>query len=375
MNFLLCAVIFSGLFLASNLSHNAFADHTEEDSNIPKWKLFFITGEHRCLTPQEKSTLELTSIAKQYMTEYEFENIHLESRCMYFEDYSKSGIPHDLSLVILVLDGHVADSILTKNQYESLYSHLGDDKSIKHTIIIKTNSINDHYTSTPTPWLLSHQLSHYVLSYKGYNGNSIEYLLHDKKMNHLDCIGKSNINSGCSKIKTIMRADDLGKDYFVMPPYQPVVGKSSIKHLPDELLSSKITIELQREITKWWTEGKINDSDYTNTILHILNSPTVLNSTVNEHVMSLPNGFAILDKTQGSNHEWTPGPFNAFASSNDVSEIFSLIPFEAEELSSEVQEYPKWFKIRAQLWSEEKIPDKIFFDGLEALLRVGIIQQ
>ena len=171
-----------------------------------------------------------------------------------------------------------------------------------------------------------------------------------------------------------MRTHDLGKDFFVMPPYQPVVGKTFVKYLPEELLSSKITIELQREITKWWIDEKISDLEYTNSVLHILNSPIVLNSTINENVISLPNGFAILDKSKNNNHEWGSGPFNAFASTGDTSKIFSLIPFEADNLSTDTQEYPKWFKIRAQLWSEEKIPDKIFFDGLEALLRVGIIQ-
>ena len=120
---------------------------------------------------------------------------------MSLEEYSTMNISDDLSLVILVLDGRVGNQILAKNGYEGMYSHLGDDRSLKHTIVIKTNSINDLYTATATPWLLSHELSHYVLSYKGYNGNAIEHLLHHGKVDYKDCIGKSTSYQQCAESK------------------------------------------------------------------------------------------------------------------------------------------------------------------------------
>lgn len=360
-----------GILFSTNLITSAYA----EDESNPKWSLYFINDEHRCFTSDKTTTSELTSLTSQYFREYEFDNKLVESSCISLEEYSSMELSDDLSLVILVLDGAVGNQILAKNGYEGMYSHLGDDKSVKHTIIIKTNSINDLYTATATPWLLSHELSHYVLSYKGYNGNAIEHLLHHGKVNYKDCIGKSASYQQCADVRTMIRPIDLGKDFFVMPVYEPVVGKTFVKYLPEELLSSKISIELQREITKWWTSGMITDEAYSQSILRIVNSPTVLNSTINDEVITLPNGFAILDKDSKNNLDWTPGPFEAFANNEDISKAFALIPFEADIINHEFKDYPQWFKIRAELWSESKIPDKIFFDGIEALLRLGIVGQ
>ena len=354
-----------------NIMVNAQA---EEESN-PKWSLYFINDEHRCLTKDKTSASELTSLTLQYFREYEFDNTLVESSCISLEEYSSMDISDDLSLVILILDGTLGESILAKNGYEGMYSHLGEDKSLKHTIVIKSTSINDLYTATATPWLLSHELSHYVLSYKGYNGNAIEYLLHHDKLSYQDCVGKSTGYEQCQDVRTMIRPIDLGKDFFVMPVHEPVVGKTFVKYLPEELLYSKIAIELQREITKWWASGMITDEAYSQSVLRIVNSPTVLNSTINDDVIKLPNGFAILDKNSKNNLDWTPGPFEAFASNEDISKAFALIPFEADEIVHDLKEFPQWFKIRAELWSESKIPDKIFFDGMEALLRLGIVEQ
>ena len=360
-----------GLLFSTNILLDVYA----EEESYPKWRLIFLNDEHRCLTQDKTTTSELTSLTLQYFREYEFDNKLVDSSCMSLEEYSNTNVSDELSLLILVLDGTLGEKVLAKNGYEGMYSHLGDDKSIKHTIIIKTNSINDLYTATATPWLLSHELSHYVLSYKGYNGNAIEYLLHNDKVDYKDCIGKSTSYKQCTEVKTMIRPIDLGKDFFVMPVYEPVVGKTFVKYLPEELLSSKISIELQREITKWWVSGMITDEAYSQSVLRIVNSPTVLNSTVNEEVLSLPNGFAILDKDSKSNLDWTPGPFEAFAVEEDISTAFSLIPFDADEIIHESKDFPQWFKVRAELWSESKIPDKIFFDGMEALLRLGIVEQ
>ena len=70
-------------------------------------------------------------------------------------------------------------------------------------------------------------------------------------------------------------------------------------------------------------------------LLRIVNSPTVINSTINDEVITLPNGFAILDKNSKNNLDWTPGPFEAFGSVEDISKAFALIPFEADEIKHE----------------------------------------
>ena len=55
--------------------------------------------------------------------------------------------------------------------------------------------------------------------------------------------------------------------------------------------------------------------------------------------------------------------------------LYAYIPFNLDEPAEEInfKEMPNWFKTRALLWSEKRISDKVFFDGVEHLFRIGII--
>jgi len=44
-------------------------------------------------------------------------------------------------------------------------------------------------------------------------------------------------------------------------------------------------------------------------------------------------------------------------------------------LTESTSEIPDWFKNRAKLWHDMKLDDRIFFDGLGALIRNGFIQE
>jgi hypothetical protein len=56
--------------------------------------------------------------------------------------------------------------------------------------------------------------------------------------------------------------------------------------------------------------------------------------------------------------------------------LLSYIPFNLKDPVSEsnIEKMPNWFKTRALLWSEKRISDKVFFDGVEHLVRMGILK-
>ena len=56
-----------------------------------------------------------------------------------------------------------------------LYSHTGSDRSFNHVIMICDCST--FYYSEPV-WILSHELSHFVMYYRNYEMSVIEDLIH-----------------------------------------------------------------------------------------------------------------------------------------------------------------------------------------------------
>ncbi|HSG74451.1 MAG TPA: hypothetical protein VLA01_04580, partial [Nitrosopumilaceae archaeon] len=60
---------------------------------------------------------------------------------------------------------------------------------------------------------------------------------------------------------------------------------------------------------------------------------------------------------------------------NNTKLLLDHIPFNLDETIEELEtkEMPNWFKTRALLWSEKRISDKVFFDGVEHLVRMGTV--
>ncbi len=62
---------------------------------------------------------------------------------------------------------------------------------------------------------------------------------------------------------------------------------------------------------------------------------------------------------------------------NKIYESLNYVPFDTNLIISESgsSEIPNWFKNRAKIWHDQKLDDRIFFDGLDALIRNGYIQE
>ncbi len=76
-----------------------------------------------------------------------------------------------------------------------------------------------------------------------------------------------------------------------MNPYEPAIGNSLIKFLPDVLDST--ALGLHRELVSLWLIGSINDDAYMSTVKHLVDPP-VENNIENSYAdFEITIGFII----------------------------------------------------------------------------------
>jgi len=221
--FIATAMLFSSPFVINDaFAIKASVINDEFDNNSPnefKWQMVFISSASGCSNYDYQMSYTYYDVVIQYLKLYEFENISYDPLCIPEEKYlSNYENPSDLDLIILVYDKELGEKELHANQMGGLYTHSGGDNTKNHVIIICDCSNFDY--SSPV-WILSHELSHFILNYKNFEMTVIESLIHVNDVKYDQCL-KESITCKSSSIK--MQAGPGGYLYSVMPIYQPAVG-------------------------------------------------------------------------------------------------------------------------------------------------------
>jgi len=361
--------IFALMIVPSTISE-AFA---ESESNLT-WQLVFIKNEE-C---DQNDTLDdvYASLTSKYFELYQLENTVYDVNCMSESEYQEFQMNEETNLLILVYDGYMGQKILESNNVDGIYVHTGDDRTQNHLVIMcHCSDYDTGYERTLPSWILSHELSHFVLSYKGFSQSDIQERIHDIEKGYDNCIGTNFQDSSCDEFKISIRPDSSARDFVVMTPYEPAVGNKLIKYISDDFSDSEI-IELQRSLAKMWIVNSIDDEAYATTLKHLIDTPIVDNSETHKPFMEIPNGFVIAETSKPKDIEWDEYLNPETQNQDNISNLINYIPFDLEEQVEEfsLEKMPNWFKTRALLWSEDRISNKVFFDGVEHLVRMNIIK-
>lgn len=338
-----------------------------------EWQLLFIQ-EDVC---NNTDTLNETysSLTVKYFELYQLENIEHEGYCMTEQEYSEYQVSEDVDLLILMYDGVIGEKILQPNKVDGLYIHSGNDRLSNHLLIMcHCSDFDSGYDKILPSWILSHELSHFVLSYKGFPRSIIQNSIHEIEDEYDNCIGTNFISQHCADFKITLRPDNMSKDFPVMKPYEDAVGQKLVQYIPDEFPNSKI-IDLQRDLAKMWVKNEIDDSAYSNTLKNFVDGTIETQDESHEPFMEIKNGFVIAEKSKPKDVEWDEYLAEETENQDHTNLILEYIPFDLDgpEIEFDFEKMPNWFKTRALLWSEKRISDKVFFDGVEHLIRMGTI--
>ena len=355
------------------ISPLTLSDSYAISTGVFEWQLLFIQ-EAECI-PSDSLNEVYSSLTAKYFELYQLESTSHEALCMTELEYSNYQMNEDVDLLILIYDGDVGEKILQPNKVDGLYIHTGNDRTQNHLIIMcHCSDFDSSYEQILPSWILSHELSHFVLSYKGYPQSVIQNVVHENEDGYDTCVGTNFQDEYCMDLKTTIRPDYVTKDFPVMKPFESAVGQKLVTYIPDDFSDAKI-IDLQRNLAKMWTTDEIDDSAFIATLKNFVDSPTLVDEDVNEPFMKIENGFVIAENSKPVDVTWDEYLNPESLDVDNTQLLLNYIPFNLEETIGELdlKEMPNWFKSRALLWSEKRISDKVFFDGVEHLVRSGIV--
>ena len=370
--FFSCLLVLTTLMLISSpiVSQDVLATHL---SNELKYQIVFIAGQGCSLFNYEKMN-QYDKITEKYLELYELKASKYEPNCVTQSEYLSEYTPsHDLDLIILVYEKELGEKILHSQKMGGLYSHTGSDKNFNHVIMICDCST--FYYSDPV-WILSHELSHFVLYYKNYEMSLIEDLIHSNDQKYDQCI-ESGLN--CESLTTKLNIESSTKLFSVMPIYKPESSEKTDADNEDLKVRTSV-IGISKMITKWWAADKITDGDYANAIGYLVDYDFV---TSDENT-----GILIADDPLDDAVTWEEkfSEINSNLRNEEKSEQNNkkLIPLlnsknlDIENKKSIVEQVilgiPDWFKTTAGWWAQDKITDDEFKKNILFLVKSGIIR-
>jgi len=331
-------------------------------SNELSWKLIMISSYPACSNYHYQMTNHYHEVTEKYLALYQLNNEYEKPTCMTEEKFVEYETPEELDLIILVYDRNIGRDVLHTQNMGGFYSHFGDEWTHNHTIIFCDCS--DFTYSTPN-WILSHELSHFVLYYLGYDKSIVENMIHEKDMKADNCVEVEYLES-CTEIR--FRMETINHDITVMAPYPPAIGKDIMNRSENvEISMSPYIMKMQMEITKWWMDEKINDLDYV-TSLELLLEKEVKRDSINElfYSMEFPN-VVFTDPPKDKKLENVNS--SVMSGSEITALILDILPYEKKYKQNLIEEkesqtLPQWFKTRADWWALGEIDDSEYLTGM-----------
>ena len=254
LKFTVIVLVITLIGIPTNLQNANGIDNSEE----LVWQLVFIASYPACSNYAYQMTNQYHNTAIGYFELYQIENYHYDPLCIPEKKYSTQyEIPEDLDLLILVYDRNLGRAELFANGIGGLYHHEGEDLTKNHVIIL-CDCPNFEY-SDPT-WILTHEMSHFILFYKGFNKEIVEDLIHEADSQYDSCVesGLASLSEKCISVKIKMNVDDYPRN--VMQVFLPAIGQSPISDFFQTIESSLDDYnDLRKIITNWLSADKINN--------------------------------------------------------------------------------------------------------------------
>ena len=368
-NYVIISIIIISLILGP-----IFPQSFAVESSSIEWQLYYIKKD--TCGPTDTMDKIYTSLTSKYLDLYKLENHNSLGGCISELQFKNLQKQESVNMLILIFDKELGTSLLQPNTLDGIYIHSGNDRTINHVLMMCDCSVfTSGYETTLPSWILSHELSHFVLSYKGFSKSDIKTKVHELHDGYDKCVGTNFGNKQCDDFKINVRIDSSTKNYVMMAPYGPAVGDTMISYVGESLADSKV-INLQRELTKMWMISSIDDKAYEKTLKQLVNPTLNFTSEESKLAFEYPNGFMIREVSKPVETDWKQYLNPNTDKEKSLESILDFVPYNLKDpvSNTNIEKMPNWFKTRALLWSEKKISDKVFFDGVEHLIRMGILK-
>jgi hypothetical protein len=325
----------------------------------------YVTDSPVCSNYDYQSTIKYDEITEKYFSLYQFENTKYDPLCVNHNSYDAMyEIPDDLDLLVLVYSRNLGEKELHAEKMGGLFMHSGADKKFNNAIIICDCS-NFNY-SDPV-WILTHELSHFVLYFLEFDINVIEDKVHLYDEKYDQC--RDSYDDSCASVFSKLYVKHMAYSFSVMPVYTDAIGISEIKS--NTIAISPTLAELGKVMTKWWTAGKISEGDYSNAL--------GLLAVQNQQLNAEKYNVLFKDGPVKENVITWEDVLFADGSNENKVDVMSKV---REKMKIEDQAFqqtdfsglPFWFKNTATYWADDKITDEEFVRSVKYLKDAGIIR-
>ena len=339
---------------------SAFAIH---ESNAIKWELVIISSYTACSNYHYQMVEKYNEITEKYFELYQIDFENNKPKCMlqyeFEEQYERDS---DLDLLVLVYDRNMGRADLHTQNIGGMYSHVGNEWTHNHTIILCDCS---NFKYSDPVWILSHELSHFILYYLGYDLDIVERLIHIKDQKYDYCV-EHLYDETCATAVTKLQTDFYSYAWTVMAPYEPAIGGNIFEEeISEKILESPYRSLMLQETTTWWLEGKITDLDYAKSVAILSVDFDVRDNKVEELLIKESSKIILTEppKDQKTDED----DIRDYANDKEIEEL-AMKKIDAEStLEKKELELPHWFKTRAMWLVTEQITDKEFIQGMEFL--------
>ena len=222
-------IIFTIAILLITLSFTTSEVYGNHFSKDMKWQMVYITHNSVCSNYDRQMTNTYSEVASNYLEKYQLDNSQYDPLCVNQFKYLDYVAPFDLDLVILVYDNDIGRMELQSQNIGGFYYHVGKDNVQNHAIIICDCPT---FTFSSPMWIMTHELSHFVLTYLGYDMTIIEDLVHTSDDAYDECFRSHSTKCGSLVLK--IRADTSAYSYSVMPMHEPAIGASPTNTIDEE---------------------------------------------------------------------------------------------------------------------------------------------
>ena len=353
--------MFSAIFLLMTSPFTIDEAYGSHLSVELKWQLVFISSNPACDGYQYQMMSKYTEITELYFENYELENSKYDSLCFPEKKYLQES-PLDLDLIILVYDEDLGREELHSQKMGGFYNHVGKDITQNHVIVFCDCS--NFYYSDPV-WILSHELSHFALTFLEIDLSVVEDLVHINDEKYDQC--RDSYDDDCASIVKKLRSDTAAYYYSVMPIYKPALVIDVVQ-TPEEIPTA--VVEISKVITKWWTQGTISDAQYSNA-LGFMAAGNDLYSNMQSEIMMADHAI---------DDEVTWVELLSADTDEEAYDLLSRVP--SNFMSNEKRIYGQdemegmafWVKETATWWIEGKITDEEFVETVSFLRNEGIIR-
>lgn len=354
------------LILFSMNTNQSFAIH---QSDKLTWQLVMLSSYPACSNYHYQMTERYNELTKSYLELYQLENTGHKPVCMTEKKYNSEFEPsEETDLLIVVYDRNKGRAELNSNDLGGFYTHIGKEWTHNHTIVF-CDCPNFQF-SDPN-WILTHELSHFILYYLGFDSKVTEDHVHDLDRMYDYCVEEEYDEAKCLPVKTIMSSN--GYRWTVMAPYADAIGKKVFSNeIDNENALSEYKIAMLSEITQWWLNEIIPDERFakgleilTNEEIDFVNTVGFISKDSRITIFTDPPKDLKEDLLEAEHtSEWVKQRENHILSMVQFDENIKEIP--DDELPKVL---PEWFKTRANWWISGQITNEEFVNGMKYLFK------